>query len=93
MTVVTTIDVYDMTNAESRAVLDLMGVEVRPEPGITCTSRPSRLRYRFLEIRDSQAGFKEFAQRHLVPAMKELGVDRKAEFTVKPLHNHVCPRL
>jgi hypothetical protein len=34
MTVVTTIDVYDMPNSEYRAVLDRMGVEVRPESGI-----------------------------------------------------------
>jgi hypothetical protein len=31
MTAVTTIDVY-MPNSECRAVLDRMGVEVRPEP-------------------------------------------------------------
>ncbi|MGH9212463.1 MAG: hypothetical protein ACRD2C_17575 [Acidimicrobiales bacterium] len=34
MTVVTTIDVYDMPSSEYRAVLDRMGVEARPEPGI-----------------------------------------------------------
>jgi hypothetical protein len=32
MTVVTTIDVYDMPNSEYRAVLDRMGVEARPSP-------------------------------------------------------------
>lgn len=30
MTVLTTIDVYDMPNSEYRAVLDRMGVEARP---------------------------------------------------------------
>lgn len=55
MTVVTTIDVYDMPNSEYRAVLDRMGVEQQP--------------------------------------LKDLGIDRKTEITVKPLHNLFAPRL
>jgi hypothetical protein len=35
MAVVTTIDVDDMPNSEYRAVLNRMGVDARPEPGIT----------------------------------------------------------
>lgn len=42
MTVVTTIDLYDMPNSEYRAVLDHMGVEARPEPGIGLGGRTSR---------------------------------------------------
>src|SRR5262249_42298879 len=34
MTVVTTLDITGLTAAEYRAVLDRMGVETRPEPGI-----------------------------------------------------------
>jgi hypothetical protein len=94
MTVVTTIDVYDMTNAEYRAVLDLMGVEDRPEPGLYLhITAQTDFGYRVLEIWDSQDGFEEFTQRRLLPALTELGVDRKAEITVKPLHNLFAPRL
>ena len=94
MTVVTTIDVYDMTNAEYRAVLDRMGVEDRPEPGIYLhLTAQTDFGYRVVEIWDSQDGFEEFTQRRMFPALKELGVDRKAEITVKPLHNVFAPRL
>jgi hypothetical protein len=94
MTVVTTIDVYDMPNSEYRAVLDRMGVEARPEPGIYLhVTAQTEFGYRIIEIWDSQDGFEEFAQRRMVPALEQLGIDRKTEITVKPLHNLFAPRL
>ena len=94
MTVVTTIDVYDMPNSEYRAVMDRMGVEARPEPGIYLhITAQTEFGYRVIEIWDSQDGFEEFAQRRMMPALEELGIDRKTEITVKPLHNLFAPRL
>lgn len=94
MTVVTTIDVYDMPNSEYRAVLDRMGVESRPEPGIYLhITAQTDFGYRIIEIWDSQEGFEEFAQRRMLPALADLGIDRKTEITVKPLHNLFAPRL
>jgi hypothetical protein len=94
MTVVTTIDVYDMPNSEYRAVLDRMGVEARPEPGIYLhITAQTDFGYRIIEIWDSQDGFEDFAQRRMVPALEQLGIDRKTEITVKPLHNLFALRL
>jgi hypothetical protein len=94
MTVVTTIDVYDMPDSEYRAVLDRMGVEARPEPGIYLhVTAQTDFGYRIIEIWDSQDGFEEFAQRRMLPALEQLGIDRKTEITVKPLHNLFAPRL
>jgi hypothetical protein len=40
MTVVTTIDVYDMPNSEVREVLDRMGVEARPKLVVGLSGAP-----------------------------------------------------
>jgi hypothetical protein len=94
MTVVTTIDVYDMPNTEYRAVLDRMGVETRPEPGIYLhITAQTDFGYRIIEIWNSQEAFEEFAQRRMLPALHDLGIDRTTEITVKPLHNLFAPRL
>ena len=94
MTVVTTIDVYDMPNSEYRAVLDRMGVEQQPESGIyQHITAQTDFGYRVIEIWDSEAGFQEFVQRRMLPALKDLGIDRKTEITVTPLHNLFAPRL
>jgi hypothetical protein len=94
MTVVTTIDVYDMPSSEYRAVLDRMGVETRPEPGIYLhITAQTDFGYRIIEIWDSKEGFEEFAQRRMLPALRDLGIDRKTEITVKALHNLFAPRL
>jgi hypothetical protein len=94
MTVVTTIDVYDMPNSEYRAVMDRMGVEARPEPGIYLhITAQTDFGYRVIEIWDSQDGFERFAQGRMLPALKDLGIERKTEITVKPLHNLFAPRL
>jgi hypothetical protein len=94
MTVVTTIDMYDMPNTEYRAVLDRMGVETRPEPGIYLhITAQTDVGYRVIEIWDSEAGFQEFAQRRMLPALEALGIDRRTEITIKSLHNLFAPRL
>jgi hypothetical protein len=94
MTLVTTIDVYDMPNSEYRAVMDRMGVEARPEPGIYLhITAQTDFGYRVIEIWDSEEGFQEFAQRRMLPALKDLGIDRKTEISIKPLHNVFAPRL
>src|SRR5262249_35933939 len=62
MTVVTTLDITGLTAAEYRAVLDRMGVETRPEPGIYLHITVSTdFGYRVIEIWDKQEGFEEFA--------------------------------
>jgi hypothetical protein len=94
MTVVTTIDVYDMPNSEYRAVLDRMGVEARPEPGIYLhITAQTDFGYRIIEIWDRQEGFEVFAQQRMLPALQDLGIDRKTEISIKPLHNLFAPRL
>jgi hypothetical protein len=94
MTVVTTIDMYDMPNTEYRAVLDRMGVETQPEPGIYLhITAQTDFGYRVIEIWDSEAGFQEFAQRRMLPALEALGIDRRTEITIKSLHNLFAPRL
>ena len=90
----TTIDVYDMPNSDYRAVLDRMGVETQPEPGIYLhVTAQTDFGYRIIEIWDTEEGFEEFAQRRMLPALEHLGIDRKTEITVKPLHNLFAPRL
>ena len=94
MTYVTTIDVYDMTPREYRAVLDHMGVEKRPASGIYLhLTAVTDFGYRIVEIWDSKEGFEEFLEQRLAPATKALGIDRKTIITVKPLHNFFAPRL
>ena len=46
-----------------------------------------------VEIWDGKEGFDNFLARRLVPAMQELGIDRRTEITVTPLHNLFAPRL
>jgi hypothetical protein len=94
VTVVTTIDVYGMPNAEYRAVLDRLGVEERPEPGIYLhVTAQTDFGYRVIEIWDSQEGFETFAQQRMLPALEALGIDRRTDITIKPLHNLFAPRL
>mgnify|MGYP003542390951 CR=1 FL=1 len=77
MTVLTTIDVFDMPNLEYRAVMDRMGVEAQPEPGIYLhiTAQPD-FGYRVIEIWDSQDGCEEYAHRRMLPALSDPGIDR-----------------
>ena len=94
MTVVTTIDVYAMTPEEYRAILDHMGVETRPAAGLFLhlTSKTD-FGFRVVEIWDRKEGFDEFLAERLAPAAQALGIDRKMEIAVTPLHNFFGPRL
>jgi hypothetical protein len=94
MTVVTTLDISDMTAQEYRAVLDYMGVEKRPAAGIYLhLTTTTEFGYRIVEVWERKEGFDEFLETRLVPATKALGIDRKTVITVTPLHNLFAPRL
>jgi hypothetical protein len=94
MTVVTTLDVTGLTETEYRAVLDRMGVERHPEPGIYLhLTVPTDFGFRIVEIWDREEGFEEFAERRMYPALQALGIERETVVTIRPLHNLFAPRL
>jgi hypothetical protein len=94
MTVVSTLDVTDLTASEYRTVMDELGVEHRPEGGIYLhLTTPTDFGYRVVEIWDEKANFDRFVEHRLVPANEAVGVDRATEITVRPLHNLFAPRL
>ena len=94
MTVVTTLDVNGLTAQEYRAVLDEMGVERRPDPGIYLhVTTPIDSGYRIIEIWDDKSGFDRFLQARLAPANVAIGLERETQITVTPLHNFFGPRL
>ena len=94
MIFVTTLDVTGLTPEEYRAILDQMGVETRPAAGIFLhLTTTTDFCYRIVEIWDSKEGFEEFIDKRLGPASKALGVDRKTDISITPLHNLFAPRL
>jgi hypothetical protein len=94
MTVVSTLDVTDLTAPEYRAVMDELGVEKRPEGGIYLHLTTSTdFGYRIVEIWDEKENFDRFVERRLAPANQAIGVDHATEITVTPLHNLFAPRL
>jgi hypothetical protein len=94
MTVVSTLDVADLTAAEYRNVMDELGVERRPEGGIYLhLTTPTEGGFRVVEIWDEKEGFDRFVERRLAPASEALGVERSMEISVTPLHNFFAPRL
>jgi hypothetical protein len=94
MTVVSTLDVSDLTAPEYRAVMDELGVERRPEDGIYLhLTTPTGSGYRVVEIWDEKENFDRFVERRLVPANEAVGLDHATEITVTPLHNLFAPRL
>ena len=94
MTFVTTLDVTGLTETEYRAVLDRMGVEQSPEPGIYLhLTVPTDFGFRIIEIWDRKEGFEEFAERRMYPALRALGIERDTVVTIRPLHNLFAPRL
>jgi hypothetical protein len=94
MTVVTTLDVYGMSPEEYRAVMDTLEVERRPEAGIYLHATiTTDFGYRVVEIWDRKEGFEDFLEKRLAPTTKALGIDRKTEITITPLHNFFAPRL
>jgi hypothetical protein len=94
MIYVTTLDVTGLTPEEYRAILDEMGVENRPAAGIFLhLTMPTEFGYRIVEIWDSKEGFEDFLEKRLGPASKAIGLNRKTEITITPLHNFFAPRL
>jgi|SRR5215211_5030000 len=94
MSVITTLDIKDMKPEEYRAVLDHMGVETQPAAGIYLhLTTTMAFGFRIVELWERKEGFDEFLQKRLVPATQELGIERKTEITVTPLHNLFAPRL
>jgi hypothetical protein len=94
MIYVTTLDVTGMTPEEYRAVLDEMGVESRPAAGIFLhLTTTTDFGYRIVEIWDSKEGFEEFLEKRLGPASKAIGLSRKTDISITPLHNFFAPRL
>ena len=94
MTVVTTLDITDLTAEEYRAVLDELGVETRPEGGIYLhLTVPTDFGFRVVEIWDEAEGFQRFLENRMAPATKAVGMDREVTISVKPLHNFFAPRL
>jgi hypothetical protein len=94
MIYVTTLDVTGLTPEEYRAVLDEMGVESRPAAGIFLhLTTTTDFGYRIVEIWDSKEGFEEFLEKRLGPASKAIGLSRKTDISITPLHNFFAPRL
>ena len=94
MTVVSTLDITDLTAAEYRAVLDELGVEENPERGIYLhLTTPTDFGFRILEIWDEKEGFDRFVQERMLPAAEAVGMQRETVITTTPLHNFFAPRL
>jgi hypothetical protein len=94
MTVVSTLDITDLTPTEYRAIMDELGVERRPEGGIYLhLTTPADFGFRVVEIWDQKEGFDRFVEHRLGPASEAVGVNRPTEITVTPLHNFFAPRL
>ena len=94
MTVVSTLDVHGLTAQEYRAVMDELGVETRPEPGIYLhLTAPTDFGFRVVEIWDEKEGFDRFMQQRLAPAGEAVGLEREMKIAVTTLHNFFAPRL
>ncbi|MEY9864209.1 hypothetical protein ABH935_009864 [Catenulispora sp. GAS73] len=94
MAFITTIDVLGLTPTEYRAVLDKMGVETNPEPGLYLhlTARIDG-GYRITEVWDSTENFDAFMKARLAPAAVAIGLQREMAITQEPLYNIFAPRL
>jgi hypothetical protein len=94
MTVVSTLDVMDLTASEYRTILDELGVEEHPAAGIYLhVTLPTEFGFRIIEIWDHEEGFEDFVQRRLRPAAEKVGIEREMNITIEPLHNLFGPRL
>jgi len=94
MAVITTIDVAGLTPTEYRAILDQMGVEHNPEPGLYLhlTARVEG-GYRITEVWDTSENFDAFMKARLAPGAEAIGLDRQMTITIEPLYNIFAPRL
>jgi hypothetical protein len=91
---VSTLDVHGLTPHEYRAVMDELGVETRPEPGIYLhLTTPTDFGFRVVEIWDEKEGFDRFVEQRLAPAGEAVGLQREMTIAVTPLHNLFAPRL
>jgi hypothetical protein len=94
MAVITTIDVMGLTPSEYRAILDQMGVEKNPEPGLYLhLTAPINGGYRITEVWDSSANFDAFMAARLAPAAEAIGLRREMTITKEPLYNIFAPRV
>lgn len=94
MTVVSALDITGLMANESRAVMDELGVEARPEGGIFLhLTTPARVRLPVVDVWDEKEGFDRFLEQRLGPASVAVGVEREMTITVTPLHNFFAPRL
>jgi hypothetical protein len=94
MAFITTIDAIGLTHDQFRAILDEMGVEPDPEPGLyqhLTVAIPNGLRV--IEVWDHKEGFESFMQARLAPAAKALGLAPEMHITIEPLYNIFVPRL
>jgi len=94
MGVMTTIDVFGMTAEEYARVMDQLGVETTPAPGIYLhvTARTD-FGYRVIEVWDGEEGFQGFLADRLGPAAEAAGIRREMQVRIEPLHNLFAPRL
>ena|SRR5438874_1507011 len=94
MVFVTTLDVKGLTSEEYRAVLDEMGVEIRPAADLFLhLATKTDTGYRIVEIWNGKKGFEEFLERRLAPAAQAVNLNRHMEISITPLHNFFAPRL
>jgi hypothetical protein len=94
MTVVSTLDIAELTAAEYRRVMDELGVEKRPEGGIYLhLTTPTEVGFRVVEVWEEKEGFDRFVEQRLAPASEAVGLEHSMEITVTPLHNFFAPRL
>lgn len=94
MMVVTTIDVFGLTEEEYGRVMNRLGVEAQAASGIFLhISAQTEVGYRVTEIWDSEDGFRAFLADRLGPAAEAERIEREMKITVEPLHNFFGPRL
>jgi len=92
--VVMTMNVMGFTHKEFRAIIDEMGVEARPEPGLyQHIAHPTENGYRIIEVWESQEGFEKFVETRMKPAITKLGINRETMISFQPLHNFFGPRI
>jgi hypothetical protein len=94
VTVLSTLDITALTANESRAVMDELGVEARPEGGIYLhLTTPAEFGFRSSRSETKKDGFDRFLEQRLGPASEAVGVEREMTIAVTPLHNFFAPRL
>src|SRR5262249_5303524 len=92
--VVMTMNVTGLTHKEFRAILEEMGVEARPEPGIyQHISNHTETGIRIIVVWESHKGLDELSDRRLKPAITKLGIERETTIVFRPLHNFFGPRI